>query len=309
LIDNSYRLIAENSADIIMRVNRVSRATYVSRSSFQVLGWKPEELIGQPPDRFVFVDDLPALVSAAERALRGERDGQTDTFRMLHKNGKTIWMETRPRLIRGSFTGEQGDVVIVMRDITDRKNLELELSELALIDSLTGLANRRAFDQALEREWRRTLREGLEMSLLLLDLDHFKRFNDQYGHQVGDDCLRAVAAAILNTVRRPEDIAARYGGEEIAVILPNTQNASAMLIAEKLRSAVEGLRLPHSANPEGGGWVTASVGAATAISRSGGTIVMPQTLLSAADAALYNAKREGRNRVATSLFLAPDESG
>ena len=94
---------------------------------------------------------------------------------------------------------------------------------MALTDGLTGLANRRSFDQAIESEWQRTKRTSAHMSLLLLDLDHFKEFNDHYGHQVGDDCLRMVAAATRETVRRPADIAARYGGEEIAVILPETE--------------------------------------------------------------------------------------
>jgi diguanylate cyclase (GGDEF)-like protein len=146
------------------------------------------------------------------------------------------------------------------------------------------------------------------MSLLLLDLDHFKGFNDMYGHQLGDDCLRSVAAALFRNLRRPGETASRYGGEEIAIILPNTDMAGAFVVAEKLREAVQALRLPHAANPEGGFWVTVSVGAATALSRAGGAMRMPEALLAAADAALYKAKRDGRNRVATSRLLAPNEN-
>jgi diguanylate cyclase (GGDEF)-like protein len=142
---------------------------------------------------------------------------------------------------------------------------------LALTDGLTELANRRAFDEALDREWKRTLREGSQISLLLLDLDCFKEFNDHYGHQVGDDCLRAVARAVAGVVRAT-DIAARYGGEEIAVILPSTNTGGSVEVAEKVRSAVEALQITHEGNPEGGGWVTVSVGVATALSRQGGSV-------------------------------------
>jgi diguanylate cyclase (GGDEF)-like protein len=168
--------------------------------------------------------------------------------------------------------------------------------------------NRRAFDQALDREWKRTLRESSEISLLLLDIDHFKLFNDRYGHMVGDDCLRAVATAVSGAVRA-SDIVARYGGEEIAVILPSALLAGAVEVAEKVRSAVAALRLSHEDNLEGGGGLTVSVGVATALARAGGTMRMPESLLLAADNALYKAKHEGRNRVATSLLLAPVTSG
>ena len=137
----------------------------------------------------------------------------------------------------------------------------------------------------------------------MLDLDRFKEFNDQYGHQVGDDCLRAVARTVRGAVRTT-DIAARYGGEEIAVILPSTNTAGAVEVAEKVRVAIEALQITHEGNPETGGWVTASVGVATALSRHGGTMRMPESLLLAAYNALYKAKREGRNQVATALLVA-----
>lgn len=149
--------------------------------------------------------------------------------------------------------------------------------------------------------------EGITNSLLLLDIDHFKQFNDRYGHQVGDDCLRTLAAAVSGAVRTT-DIVARYGGEEIAVILPLTHTAGAVETAEKVRLAVEALQLTHEGSPEGGGWVTSSIGVATALARSGGTIRMPEGLLQAADNALYRAKREGRNRVATALLMAPQNT-
>jgi diguanylate cyclase (GGDEF)-like protein len=199
------------------------------------------------------------------------------------------------------------EFVIVLRDVTERKLLEDRLSAMAMTDGLTGLANRRAFDEALEREWKRTLREGTQVSLLLLDIDHFKRFNDLYGHQVGDDCLRAVAQAAAGAVRQT-DIVARYGGEEIAIILPLVDTPGAAEAAEKVRAAIEALRLTHAENPEGGDWLTVSIGAATALARHGGTIRMPESLLLAADNALYKAKHAGRNCVMAGLLIAPQDA-
>jgi diguanylate cyclase (GGDEF)-like protein len=215
-----------------------------------------------------------------------------------------VWTEVNARVIRDEVTGEALEFVLVMRDVTERKLLEEKLSKLAMTDGLTGVANRRAFDEALEREWKRTLRHGTQISLLLLDIDHFKQFNDQYGHQVGDDCLRAVAQAAAGAVRAT-DMVARYGGEEIALILPQVDVAGARETAEKVRSVIAGLRVPHSENPEGGGWVTVSIGAATALARVGGTMRMPEGLLQAADHALYKAKHGGRNRVEGGMLLAP----
>jgi diguanylate cyclase (GGDEF)-like protein len=222
---------------------------------------------------------------------------------MRKKDGSLVWIEFTARVVRNPSTEKAIEAVVTMRDISERKALEEKLSTLALTDGLTGLANRRAFDEALDREWKRTLRDGSQISLLLLDIDNFKQFNDRYGHQVGDDCLRAVAAALRGIVRAT-DIAARYGGEEIAVVLPATDTAGAVDVAEKARSAVEALQITHECNPAGAGWVTASVGVATALSRHGGTMRMPESLLLAADNALYKAKREGRNQVATSLLVA-----
>jgi diguanylate cyclase (GGDEF)-like protein len=225
---------------------------------------------------------------------------------MRRRDNTLVWTEVNARVIRDDVTGEALEFVLVMRDVTERKLLEEKLSMLAMTDGLTGVANRRAFDEALEREWKLTLRHGTQVSLLLLDIDHFKPFNDQYGHQVGDDCLRAVAQAAAGAVRAT-DIVARYGGEEIAMILPQVDVAGAWETAEKVRSVIEGLRVPHDGNPEGGGWVTVSIGAATALARVGGTMQMPEGLLQAADHALYKAKHGGRNRVAGGILLAPQQ--
>jgi diguanylate cyclase (GGDEF)-like protein/PAS domain S-box-containing protein len=296
-----FQFLAEHSRDIIVRseMDRVLR--YVSPSSFNVLGWKPEEMLGKVVDDFILPEDLPVLAAAIARG------DDSATMRMLRKDGSTTWMENRAQLVRDPVTGEPAEWVVTLRDISERKILEEALEVQALTDGLTGLANRRAFDEALEREWRRTLRAGTKISLLLLDVDHFKKFNDLYGHSVGDDCLRAVSAAIRSVVRRPGDLVARYGGEEITVILPDTDLDGARRVAEQMREAIMSLHLPHAENLDGEGWVTASVGVATALALVGGTIRMPESLLIAADGALYKAKHAGRNCVATALLLAPDE--
>jgi diguanylate cyclase (GGDEF)-like protein/PAS domain S-box-containing protein len=304
--DNDFRIFAEYSVDMLCRVAAADLVVrYVSPSCFNMIGWTPEEMVGSNPDALIFAEDLPLIADAVVRLNTPDVVNAAATLRMLKKDGGLVWVENNARLIRDPITGEPDEYVLVMRDISERKMLEEKLAVLAMTDGLTGLANRRAFDEVLEREWKRTLREGSQISLLLLDLDYFKRFNDRYGHQVGDDCLRAVSACVKGMVSRPADVVARYGGEEIAVILPNTDTAGAVELAEKMRSAIEKLRITHEGNAEGGGWVTASFGAATALSRDGGTMAMPEGLLQAADTALYKAKKQGRNCVATSLLMAP----
>jgi diguanylate cyclase (GGDEF)-like protein/PAS domain S-box-containing protein len=300
-----FKFLEKYGADLVCRTGKDQVIEYLSPSSLELLGWKPEERVGKKVTGLVIPEDLPVFEKAYQRLLAGA-DTVTAEVRIRKKNGSIVWMEGNARLGRNPETQEIEGIVLITRDITKRKKLETQLFALALTDSLTDLFNRRAFDEALEREWKRTLREGSEMSLLLLDIDHFKQFNDQYGHQAGDDCLRAVAAAVSEAVR-VTDTVARYGGEEITVILSSTFTAGAAEVAEKIRAAVEALQLPLEGIPEGGSWVTVSVGVATALARVGGTMTMPESLLLAADNAMYKAKHEGRNRVATALLIAPKE--
>jgi diguanylate cyclase (GGDEF)-like protein/PAS domain S-box-containing protein len=304
--DTDFERLAEYSADVICRSGVDMRWRYVSPSSLAVLGWTPEEMIGMEAFALIYPEDLPGLIAIATRNFAPGVEPERAAVRMRKKDGTLVWIEFTARVVRNPFTGEADEAVVTMRDVSERKALEEKLSVLALTDGLTEIANRRAFDEALIREWKRTLREGSQISLVLLDIDYFKEFNDQYGHQVGDDCLRAVAHAVAETIRA-SDIAARYGGEEIAAILPSTNTVGAVEVAEKVRSAVESLQITHEGNPEGGSFVTVSAGVATALSRQGGTMKMPESLLLAADNALYKAKREGRNRVATALLVAYKE--
>lgn len=168
-----------------------------------------------------------------------------------------------------------------------------ELDRLSTMDGLTGIANRRHFDDVLEREWLRASREKIKLSLIMIDIDYFKLYNDNYGHQGGDDCLKQVAAALQNTICRPGDLVARYGGEEFAVILPNTPKDGAMNIAEKLCTRIRTLKIKHALSKVSD-VVTISMGVATMISAPGKG---EELLIAAADQALYEAKEEGRNQV------------
>jgi diguanylate cyclase (GGDEF)-like protein len=167
------------------------------------------------------------------------------------------------------------------------------LEKLAMIDSLTEIANRRRYDTQLESEWRRCARSGSPLSLMIIDVDHFKAYNDNFGHAAGDRVLRSIALAMSGQVGRPGDLVARYGGEEFAILLPLTERRAARLMAEELRCLVEGLHLAHPHSPVAP-VVTISIGGMTLIPTGGQ--VLPE-LFNRADAALYEAKRQGRNRV------------
>jgi diguanylate cyclase (GGDEF)-like protein len=168
-----------------------------------------------------------------------------------------------------------------------------KLERLSFLDGLTNIANRRRFDEFLDAEWRRCLRSGQPLSLVLADIDFFKAYNDTYGHEAGDEILKKVAGALAATVSRPADLVARYGGEEFVVVLPVTDESGAQYLAERLRSAVEALGIPH-AKSAAGAHVTLSVGVATVVPARETSAA---SLVETADGALYTAKRGGRNRV------------
>jgi len=167
------------------------------------------------------------------------------------------------------------------------------LRQWVYLDGLTGVHNRRHFDERLASEWARALRSGTDLSVLLLDVDFFKAYNDHYGHQAGDDCLRRVAACLKQSVKRPGDLVARYGGEEFACLLPDTPLAGALALAGQLTADIAALGLAHAGSTVAG-VVTVSVGASTKPFDASGTAA---ALLREADAQLYVAKSRGRNRV------------
>jgi diguanylate cyclase (GGDEF)-like protein/PAS domain S-box-containing protein len=299
--EDVYRSILEQSADVICHVED-GRFTYISPSAIDVFGWDVEGLIGKDALSTVHRDDAHVVLEMIAGLTPGDTDPVTTRVRAVCGDGSIRWCETTNRLTINGAGARRG--VLVMRDISERKRLEEELEALALQDGLTSLANRRAFDQALDLEWKRTLRSGGEIALLLLDVDYFKQFNDTYGHQAGDDCLRAIAACVKEQCRRPGDLVCRYGGEELAVILGESGADAALARAEAIRSSIEALNILHERSACSSS-VTVSIGVAAAFARAGGSVRMPESLLQAADHALYKAKNEGRNGVRSSILIAP----
>ncbi|MBE9126472.1 MULTISPECIES: response regulator [unclassified Coleofasciculus] len=181
--------------------------------------------------------------------------------------------------------------------MTELEAANRELQRLACLDGLTQIANRRAFDEALQQEWRRLARERAPLSLILCDIDFFKAYNDTYGHQAGDECLKQVANSLRQAVKRPADLVARYGGEEFAIVLPNTQLKGAVKVAEIVRSELNAKAIAHSGS-QISDCVTLSFGVAGVIPCPG---TSPEQLIAEADQALYQAKVEGRDRVVCNL--------
>lgn len=268
-----------------------------------------EQLVSQPSGNFEFASPVDGV----------ERIGSfryTDSHSLMVAVAQSKhellgnWRETTSIQTLWIFllcvvTASAGSLVV--RLVRHRVNVELDLSQtrdeltkvnerlaqLANLDGLTGLANRRAFDETLKRDFAESCRSGQPLSLVMIDVDHFKQYNDLHGHPEGDACLQQVAVAIESAARRPLDFVARYGGEEMVMLLPQTDTAGALVVAELARSAVEALQLPHSDRPLRK--VSVSVGIATHASNGLGQSM--QSLVKHADEALYQAKAAGRNRV------------
>jgi diguanylate cyclase (GGDEF)-like protein/PAS domain S-box-containing protein len=308
-----YRLLADNSTDMVFQLDQDLVRRYVSPACRELLGYEPEQMIGIKPVSMAHPDDAARLSLVFETLMSGRADRHSIINRIHHRSGKWIWVEAQFRALKDPETGATTGIIGALRDISVRKAVEDELEEanrrlqaLAGQDGLTGLANRRAFDEAFAKEHRRAKRETKPLSLVMLDVDCFKIFNDRYGHPAGDDCLRRVAAAIAETARRPGDVVARYGGEEFAILLPDTDEAGAEVIAERIRQAVCDLKIQHEADASG--VVTASAGVACTV--SAGLNSRPETLIQDADRALYGAKASGRNAVirASAMMADPESS-
>jgi diguanylate cyclase (GGDEF)-like protein len=194
----------------------------------------------------------------------------------------------------------------LLRVKSELERLNAELHQQATRDGLTGIANRRRFEEHLVEEWRRAIRMGTPLTLAMIDVDCFKPFNDRYGHQAGDECLRAIARALEATTRRGGEMLARYGGEEFVVVLPGTGVPESMVAARRMLASVEALNLPHAASTVCDK-ISVSIGIATQVPDLDGN---PHELVREADAALYRAKQSGRNRFAGTcekLTTAPED--
>lgn len=306
--ERRFRLLAENAGDVVIRAARDGTRSYVSPAAERILGWRAEALVGCRPEEHAHPEDVPLLRDGVARLAAGTPE-LTVMYRMRRPDGSWIWVEVRARAHDDFGDGLGPGYVATIRDASERKRAEAELQaacaemeRMATTDALTGIPNRRCFEDAYAEAWRRCAREQLPLSLLLLDVDQFKAFNDLYGHPAGDACLRAVTAILSDVGQRGGDLPARMGGEEFALLMPTTDAAGAVAVAERLRGAIEAAALPHGGSAVAG-VVTASIGVITAWPQPGADARERGALLSLADAALYAAKSQGRNRV---VAAAPD---
>ncbi|TWI55587.1 diguanylate cyclase (GGDEF)-like protein [Pseudomonas duriflava] len=250
------------------------------------------------------VDNYPLVIFAAKSKQAIFEDWLINTYRYSAITAVVVILLC---LLGGLLYREiQQGVKTEAKLLNTQKALEVanrELEQVALYDGLTGLANRRQFDIQLETEFKRALRHGTSLSLILIDIDHFKGYNDSYGHLAGDECLRVISQVIDRCLQRPGDLAARYGGEELVVLLPETEDVDAYAIAEMLRRRVADLNLIHRATPCGKVSISAGVHGFVPVAKER----TPQDLIRYADQALYRAKASGRNRVCLFREMVTEE--
>ncbi|MFB9950250.1 diguanylate cyclase [Rhizobium puerariae] len=290
-----FRLLAEGSSDLIQRFNGNGIREYISPSAREIYGLDAEALMGTSILDGLHEDDRETVVQVMER-LRTGAARERMVVRRTRADGKQIWLDTTLNRLPGGVNGADVRIVAVSRDVTHQKKIQDELDTLANTDELTQLANRRSLNSHGEEMMLAARKLNGRLSALMLDADHFKLFNDTYGHAAGDECLRAIARVIAGSIRRGKDLAARYGGEEFAVLLPDTDAAGAFRAAENIRRRIAGLRLRHERNLPWG-HVTISVGVAT-FDPAGSELTRIADLFEQADQALYQAKNAGRNRSA-----------
>lgn len=298
-----YRTLLESTLAIPWKIDWASMR-------FAYIGPQIETLLGWAQDSWLTVDDWASRIHDEDRervvnfcvsqSMAGV-DHEAD-YRALRPDGGYVWIRDVVHVVRDQG-GNVEALVGFMFDISERKKaedevarLQAELERLSLTDGLTGLSNRRMFDRKLEFEWKSCRRQQQPLSLLMLDIDCFKQFNDAYGHLRGDDCLRAIAEVLAAVALRPRDVVARFGGEEFALLLPDTGAEAAGLMARECAARIASLALPHKTSPVAG-IVTASIGVGTGIpprdEQDG------RDFLEAVDRTLYKAKQNGRNRVET----------
>lgn len=295
-----YKTLLESTKAIPWKINwQTKQFDYVGPQIEQLLGWPQDSWVGamdwieriHPDDREYTAN---FCISQSEHGVDHEAD-----YRALKADGSYVWIRDVVHVIRDG-NGVTTDLVGFMFDISERKRMEEELLELnrklavwSHQDGLTGVANRRMFDQTIDAEWARAKRSKAPVSLVVFDIDHFKQYNDRYGHVKGDECLVRVANAVSHMPMRSTDLFARYGGEEFVLLLPQTPADSALQLAEKCRDLVSALQIPHRGSTTSG-VVTISAGVSTLVPSED----IPYTaLIERADNMLYQAKQNGRNRV------------
>ena len=221
----NFRVLAEGSSDMVTRIGLDEQVQYASPSSVRIVGWRPDQLVGTSALAGVNPEDLPGVEKLVAALKRGETEEARITYRTRHREKSEIWVELTLRITRkvsGEIDGVGGDLA---RHDASKSIWKDRLATLAIEDGLTGLANRRRFDERLEEEWARAYRERTCLALLMIDLDHFKTYNDEYGHR---PAMSACAPLPGSWLRKPSGlriVAARYGGEEFTMLLPNTDAA------------------------------------------------------------------------------------
>lgn len=293
-----HRLVIDNSRDAILLVDSSGLPLFASPALEKLTGFRPGDVPLHGFAEMVHPKDL-AKVGRVLQGLRPSADSAVVEHRVRRKDGTYVWVEGSLRRVIDPMCSKSAKLLVMLRDVSERKAEEEELHHayhaletLAATDPLTRLANRRRLDQCLSSEWRRAIRSRQPLSILLLDVDLFKSYNDTYGHLCGDGCLQTIARITMRAVARSGDLVARYGGEEFAVVLPNTPNAGAVEVASRICAMIANQQIAHSGSPLGR--LTLSVGCATVIP----TIDQnPAMLMQQADEALYKAKRNGRNQV------------
>ncbi|HHY81995.1 MAG TPA: diguanylate cyclase [Clostridiales bacterium] len=292
-----FQQIIETAIEGILIFDEQYKITFANKNMASVLGYTIDEMIGR--SYVSFFPESQIDVYNYQKSLRKKGEGSVYECCLLRKDGYKHWFLVSAKPIlddSGNFEGS----FAMLTDINDRKEMELlledsnrRLRELSNTDSLTGIANRRCFDAVLEREYSRLRRSKSELSIILFDIDHFKEYNDYYGHVTGDDCLRQIGGVLASSIIRAVDLAARYGGEEFACILPDTDIHSAVKVAERIQQRIKELKIEHkkSAVSE---FVTASFGITTV---RYSPEITPPDIIAAADKLLYKAKVSGRNLI------------
>ena len=286
------RTIVNHMAEGLLIIEADGRIQYTNPACDHYLGYRENELagrsIGELLSPLVTQEYLDYFAMYAANPETAHNHG-TREVAIRHRNGEAMSMDLTltPMYLR------QPLYIGLLHDITHHKQSEDALQRAAYLDPLTKIANRRHFDSFLEKEWQRAVRNGGTLSLVVLDVDHFKLYNDSLGHPAGDTCLQQVALAIQAHACRSGDLAARYGGEEFVMLFAETEAENAMVLAETIRADIENLRLPHPRSPTSN-WITVSIGVATIRPHQ---LDDREALFVAADRALYVAKEGGRNQV------------
>ncbi len=275
--------------DCVYITDSEHKIVFVNKAFCETYGYEEEEILGREGKELCGEIEMPD--KSSESITGGLEDGGRVEIRHRRKDGTTFPVLISKSIVK-SESGEGVSLVSVARDITEIKRLEDELRSLTLTDELSGIGNRRKLELFFEREWATAIRNKSAISIMMIDIDYFKDYNDTYGHQPGDECIKVVAKSIDEILNRPGDIVVRYGGEEFAVVMPGTAKEGALIMAEKLRAAIEGLNVEHRVSDIGR--LTISLGVASMEPCNEDS---PENFFSVADKALYQSKQDGRNRV------------